>query len=266
MRRLHGLGEDLPHGPGLHPGPARSGGPRHHPRQQDEGLLHPPARLPRLRGPRRQPVPLPDRRGDPALGMGHVPRRRRPRERRRRQGELVVADGARLVPVARQDERQLRQRRSSSRWKPSSTATPRASPSTASASSARARARTSSSSATARCTRRRWPPSILPGITRDSVITLAREPRLSRPRGDAAPRDALHRRRALLRRHRRGDHADPLGRPDRHRRPARAARSPPPSSRRSSTSSTARCPTRTTGSPTSTGRGRPAAAGRGRKG
>ena len=76
----------------------------------DAGLLHPPARVPRLRGPGRQSVPLPHRRGHHALGVGHVPGRRRPRERRGRQGQLVVADGARLVPVACQDERQLRQR------------------------------------------------------------------------------------------------------------------------------------------------------------
>ena len=75
------LGEDLPHGAGLHPGPARSGRPRHDPRQRDEGLLHPPARLPRLRRARRQPVPLPGRRGHPGLGMGRLPRRRRARER-----------------------------------------------------------------------------------------------------------------------------------------------------------------------------------------
>ena len=43
--------------------------------------------------------------------------------------------------------------------------------------------------------------SILPGITRDMVIQIARGPRLSRVAGEHPARDALHRRRGVLRRH-----------------------------------------------------------------
>ncbi len=54
-------------------------------------------------------------------------------------------------------------------------------------------------------------------------------------RSGAPPGDALPRRRALLHRHGGRDHADPLGRQDRGRQRARAARSPRPCRRRSST-------------------------------
>ena len=47
---------------------------RHDPRQRDEGVLHPPARLSRLRHARRQPARLPGRRRDHAVGMGRLPR------------------------------------------------------------------------------------------------------------------------------------------------------------------------------------------------
>ena len=65
--------------------------------------------------------------------------------------------------------------------------------------------------------------SVLPGITRDSVLALAQQAR-DRGRGEgAAARDAVPRRRALLHGHRGRDHADPLRRPpDDRRRQARA--------------------------------------------
>ena len=64
--------------------------------------------------------------------------------------------------------------------------------------------------------------SILPGITRDMVIQIARGSRLSRDAGEHPARDALHRRRALLRRHGRRDHAGSVGRQDQGRqRPPR---------------------------------------------
>ena len=64
--------------------------------------------------------------------------------------------------------------------------------------------------------------SVLPGITRASVITIARDLVLC-PRGDAAAGDGLYRRRGLLHGHGRRNHADPLDRQDsrgrRHARP-----------------------------------------------
>ena len=105
------LGQDLPDGHAAHARDARGRHPRHHPRQRVQGVLHPADHLSRVRHARRQPVPLPRRRGDHALGMGRVPRRRRAREGRRRQGQLVDAHGAQHVPVARQEQRQLRQLR-----------------------------------------------------------------------------------------------------------------------------------------------------------
>ncbi len=52
--------------------------------------------------------------------------------------------------------------------------------------------------------------SVLPGITRDSVLTLARELRHSGGGDDHSARDALHRRRSVLHRHRRRNHAHSL--------------------------------------------------------
>ena len=62
----------------------------------------------------------------------------------------------------------------------------------------------------------RTPPlgaSALPGITRDTVLTLAREMAIPGHRVGGAARDALHRRRSVSFRHRGRDHAHPLGGP-----------------------------------------------------
>jgi branched-chain amino acid aminotransferase len=58
--------------------------------------------------------------------------------------------------------------------------------------------------------------SILPGITRDTVITLARR-QGSRSTSSASPRDALPGGRGVLHGHGGGDHAHPLRGQDRHR-------------------------------------------------
>ena len=68
--------------------------------------------------------------------------------------------------------------------------------------------------------------SILGGITRDSVMTLARDLGYTVNEIDRPARSALHRRRGVLRRHRRRSHADPLGRQDHRSAAAGAARSP----------------------------------------
>ena len=65
--------------------------------------------------------------------------------------------------------------------------------------------------------------SVLAGITRDCVITLARDPRLRGARTDAAARNAVLGRRGILRRHRRRGNTHPVGRQDHGGpRPARA--------------------------------------------
>ena len=169
-----------------------------------EGLLHPPAHLSRLRRARRQPAALPGRRRHPGLGMGRLPRAGGAREGRRRLRELVDPHGAEHVPGAWPRRRPttptpalikmeamldgytegialdvdgLRQRGQ----RPEPLPRPRR----------------------RRSTRRRSTSSILPGITRDSIITLAHGARLRGARGDAAARGALPRRRGVLRRARR---------------------------------------------------------------
>ena len=147
-----------------------------------------------------------------------------------------------------QERRQLRQRAADQDGGGRRRLRRRRSRSTRTATSAKAAARTCSSSATASsCT----PPignSVLSGITRDSVITHRPRPRLRGARADAAARDAVHRRRGVLRRHGgRGD-ADPVGRPDQGRPRAPRARSPRRSSSDSSRSCGATRRTRTAGS------------------
>ena len=66
---------------------------------------------------------------------------------------------------------------------------------------------------------------VLPGITRDAILTLARDLGIPVVETHHPARDAVHRRRSLLHRHRRRDHADPLDRPDHDRqRPPRPDR------------------------------------------
>ena len=88
--------------------------------------------------------------------------------------------------------------------------------------------------------------SVLPGITRD---TSSRSPRISAsgPRTGHASRDAVHRRRGLLRRHGRRSHAHPVGRQDPGRRRPRGPITSGLADRRSSTTSTASCRTGTAG-------------------
>ncbi len=68
--------------------------------------------------------------------------------------------------------------------------------------------------------------SVLPGITRDAILTLARELGIPVVETHYPPRAAVHRRRSLFQRHGGRDHADPLDRPDHHRAAAAAAPSP----------------------------------------
>ena len=148
---------------------------RHDPRERDEVVLHPADRLSRLRLARRQPVPCPVDAADHAVGLGRVPRPGGARERRRRQS---AAPGRgwrrtrcrrwpRAPPTTRtrpdqdgSDHRRLRRRHRARRLR---------------ATSAKAAARTSSSCATARSITPPLGSSILGGITRDSIMTLARD-------------------------------------------------------------------------------------------
>ena len=77
------------------PGAAGARPSSRHPRQPDEGLLHPPDRLSRLRHARRQPAALPGGRRDHGVGVGRVPGPGRARKGRRRARQLLDAPGAR---------------------------------------------------------------------------------------------------------------------------------------------------------------------------
>ena len=59
--------------------------------------------------------------------------------------------------------------------------------------------------------------SVLPGITRSSVMTLCEELKIPGARADDSPRNAVHRRRSLFHRHRGGDQPAALDRPDQSR-------------------------------------------------
>ena len=125
--------------------------PRDDPRQRDEGVLHPAARLSRLRHTRRQPAEQPGRRGHHGVGMGRLPGRRSARTGRRDEGQQLVAHGAKHAAGRAPRRRPTTRIPRSSRWKRWPTATPKASPSTSTATSAKAADRTSSSCATVRC-------------------------------------------------------------------------------------------------------------------
>ena len=83
-RPARGLGEALLHGPALLEGAAARGHARADRPQRLQELLHPAARLPRLRPDGPQPARQPGRGDDRRLGVGRLPRRggqaqRRPR-------------------------------------------------------------------------------------------------------------------------------------------------------------------------------------------
>ena len=126
-------------------GDARAAAP-----QRPQVLLHPPARLPRLRrdGPLRHRRA--GRRDHRRLALGRLPRRGEQPARHPRQGLELAADQPGGLDPARQGLRPATSTRSSPRPSRPTPATTRRSCSTSAASSARARARTSSSSATAR--------------------------------------------------------------------------------------------------------------------
>ena len=94
--------------------------------------------------------------------------------------------------------------------------------------------------------------SVLSGITRSSIITLAKTTRHRSRRAGAPPRDALHRRRSLLHRHRRRSHPSALGRPHRHRRRQHGPHHHRPPQGFLRHRQRPRSPTNTTGSPQST--------------
>ena len=90
--------------------------------------------------------------------------------------------------------------------------------------------------------------SVLPGITRDSVLQIARDLNIPIVEQIDSARDALHRRRSVLHRHRGRGHADPLGRQDQGRQRRQWARSPRRFRRSSTPSCAARRATATAGS------------------
>ena len=80
------------------------------PGQQVQGLLHPPADLPRLRLARRQPAALPGRRRDHAVGVGRLLHQGSDRGRARRQDLDLGAQRAEHDAGDGQERGQLRQR------------------------------------------------------------------------------------------------------------------------------------------------------------
>ena len=250
--RLLNSATHLPHG--VAAGPRRRGPRQSKPTIREnapEGLLHPADHVPGLLGARRQPAALPGRHGHHGLGMGGVPRARRAGEGRRRLRQLLEPHGAEHVPGAGQVERELRERRAHQDG--------------GDARRLRRRHRARSQRVHQRGQRAEPVPRAgrhhlhAVGDLVDPAGHHARfghhhraQPRLRGPRRDAAARDALPRRRSVLRRHGRRGNAHPLDRQAGGRRRACADRSPRPSAARSSTSSTGMCPTRTGGSPGST--------------
>ncbi len=143
--------------------------------QRPRSLLHPSPPLSRLPRARRQPAALPGRGADPRLGMGRLPRARRARAGRRRARQLLDPQRAEHVPGHGQVGRPTTPTPASSRWRRCSTATAKASRSTRTVSSARAAGQ---NLFLVRDGILFTPPlaaSVLPGITRDIVMTLARD-------------------------------------------------------------------------------------------
>ena len=145
-------------------------------------LLHPPARVPRLRRDGALREELAGRRDRRGLAVGRLSRRRGQAERHPRQGLVLAAHlaarpdpaGEGLGPVPELDPRQDRVG--------TTPATTRRSCSTRPAMSARARARTSSSSATASSSRRR---TRLRSSTGSAASRSSRSPATSATRGRA---------------------------------------------------------------------------------
>ena len=240
MRRLMRLGQDLPDGPGLHPGPARGGGARHHPRQRDaRPATSARSSIAATRALGVNPFPCPV---DSAI--------------------LLWEWGAYLGDDALENGVDVKV----SSW---SRAAPNTFPSLAKTSANYANSQLIKMEAIVdgysegialdsfgyrqrrqrpeplhrprrRCsTRRRWRRR----SCRASRATRSSRSRASsgyRVREEMLPREMLYiADEAVLRRHGGRDHADPVGRQDRRRQRASAARSPRRSSARSSTSSTA---------------------------
>ena len=198
---------------------------RHRAGQRPRRLLHPAADLSRLPHARRQSAALPGGRRDSRVGMGRLPRPGRARAGRGRARELVDAQRAEHVSGDGQVGRQLRQLQPHQDGSRRSTATAKASRSIRTATSAKAAARTCSSCATRCSTRRRSPRRCCRASRATAIMTLAQDLGLTVQRAGPAARDALHRRRGVLRRHGRRDHADPVGRQDPDRRRRARARS-----------------------------------------
>ena len=144
------VGRALLHADPVRPRAAPPGDARAHRPQRPALLLHPPARLPRLRHDGPVPARRAGRRRDRRLGVGRATSARRARRNGvRAKVSSLAAHQPRLADPARQGHRASTSTRSwprSSRTRP---ATRRRSSSTTTATSARARARTSSSCATA---------------------------------------------------------------------------------------------------------------------
>ena len=117
----------------------------------------------------------PGARRDRRVAVGRVPRGRRPGEGHTRQDVVVHAPPRQHHDVRRQGLRAITPIRSSPTRKRRRTATTRRCCSIRRATSPKARARTSSSSATASSTTPDLSSGALNGITRDTIITFARE-------------------------------------------------------------------------------------------
>ena len=222
---------------------------RDHPGQRAGRLLHPPARLPRLRHAwASTPCARPSRSVIARLALGQATWARTLGAGGRRL-RLLLAPAA-PPGAARRWPRPpaTTSRPARSRWRRSPTATSRASRSTRAATSARARARTSSWSADGALVTPPLAASLLPGITRDSVMILARDLGHRGARGADPARPALHLRRAVPDRHGGRDHARALGRPYTGGQRAARAESPAHPRPSSTASSPARSRTATAGS------------------
>ena len=160
------------------------------------------------------PLPCPVDAAIIAVGMGRLPRRRGAREGRRRVRQLLDAQRAQHLPGARQGDGQLRQ----------------LGPDQDGGDRRRLRRGDRARHGTGFVSEGSGENLFLvrDGVTLHAAavrVDPARHharlghhagagSRLRGARGDDPARDALHRRRAVLRRHGRRDHADPLGRPD----------------------------------------------------